>query len=79
MASKWTNPTTHTDRICGTGGRNSSPISRQETVIERLTGDGDARTLIAPLWSRNKRSVLNAIASYQKTHDLYQGMRCSSQ
>ena len=50
-----------------------------ETVIERLTGDGDARTLIAPLWSRNKRSVLNAIASYQKTHDLYQGMRCSSQ
>lgn len=49
-----------------------------ETVIERLTGDGDARTLVAPLWSRNKRGVLNAIASYQKTHDLYQGMRCSS-
>lgn len=50
-----------------------------ETVIERLTGDGDARTLIVPLWSRNKRGVLNAIAAYQKTHDLCQGMRFSSQ
>ena len=48
-----------------------------ETVIERLTGDGDARTLVAPLWSRNKRGVLNAIAAYQKSHDLVQGMRFS--
>ncbi len=48
-----------------------------ETVIERLTGDGDARTLVAPLWSRNKRGVLNAIAAYQKSHNLVQGMRFS--
>jgi radical SAM protein (TIGR01212 family) len=46
-----------------------------ETVIERLTGDGDAKTLIAPLWSRKKRAVLNAIAQYQKAQNLYQGMR----
>jgi radical SAM superfamily enzyme len=46
-----------------------------ETVIERLTGDGDAKTLIAPLWSRKKRTVLNAIAQYQKAQNLYQGMR----
>ena len=45
-----------------------------ETVIERLTGDGDARTLVAPLWSRNKRGVLNAIAAYQKSHNLVQGI-----
>lgn len=32
-----------------------------DTVIERLTGDGDRRTLLAPDWTRNKRAVLNAI------------------
>lgn len=30
-------------------------------VIERITGDGDKNQLIAPLWSTNKRSVLNGI------------------
>ncbi len=32
-----------------------------QTVIARLTGDGPADTLLAPLWSRDKKSVLNAI------------------
>lgn len=31
------------------------------TAIGRLTGDGDRTTLLAPLWSRDKRSVLNGI------------------
>ena len=30
-------------------------------VIHRLTGDGDKRTLLAPLWSADKKTVLNAM------------------
>lgn len=32
-----------------------------EVVIHRLTGDGDKRILVAPLWSGNKKHVLNRI------------------
>ena len=32
-----------------------------EMVIHRLTGDGAKRDLIAPLWSADKKKVLNAI------------------
>lgn len=46
-----------------------------QTVIERLTGDGDAKNLIAPLWSKNKKSVLNDIAKQQKLQDSYQGIK----
>jgi len=30
-------------------------------VIHRMTGDGDKKTLIAPLWSADKKRVLNAL------------------
>lgn len=30
-------------------------------VVHRMTGDGDKRTLIAPLWSMDKKRVLNAL------------------
>ena len=33
----------------------------EETVIHRLTGDGDKKTLIAPEWSKDKKRVLNAL------------------
>ena len=33
----------------------------EEMVIHRLTGDGDKGTLIAPLWTRDKKRVLNFI------------------
>lgn len=46
----------------------------KETVIERLTGDGAAATLIAPLWTRAKMSVINDIDKYLYEHDLFQGM-----
>lgn len=46
-----------------------------ETVIERLTGDGDRSTLLAPLWSLNKRAVLGGIMKRQKELDSVQGMR----
>lgn len=32
-----------------------------DMVIHRLTGDGDRKTLVAPLWSLQKKRVLNAI------------------
>lgn len=45
-----------------------------ETVIERLTGDGDRNKLLAPLWSRDKISVLGGIDREMKTRNLMQGM-----
>ncbi|MBO5495311.1 MAG: TIGR01212 family radical SAM protein, partial [Eubacterium sp.] len=36
-------------------------IIPEDVVIHRLTGDGDKKTLIAPLWSADKKRVLNAI------------------
>ena len=33
----------------------------KDMVVHRITGDGDKRTLIAPLWSADKKKVLNLI------------------
>lgn len=33
----------------------------KDVVIHRMTGDGDKRTLVAPLWSGDKKRVLNAL------------------
>lgn len=44
-----------------------------DTVIARLTGDGLADELIAPLWSRKKTCVINDIDKYMYTHNLFQG------
>lgn len=44
-----------------------------ETVIERLTGDGDRKTLLAPLWTRDKRGVLNAIDQALAHQNIRQG------
>ena len=33
----------------------------EEVVIHRLTGDGDKRLLITPMWSGNKKHVWNRI------------------
>lgn len=42
-------------------------------VIHRLTGDGDANHLIAPLWTKNKKQLLNDLNHYLKANDIYQG------
>ncbi|MFV0496819.1 MAG: TIGR01212 family radical SAM protein [Candidatus Fimivivens sp.] len=42
-------------------------------VIERLTGDGDKKTLLAPLWTGNKRHVLNAIDGTLAHQNIRQG------
>lgn len=44
-----------------------------ETVIERITGDGDKKKLVAPMWSADKISVLGAIDKLQADLDTYQG------
>lgn len=45
----------------------------QETVIERITGDGGRDTLIAPLWSLDKISVLGGIDKEMSLRNTYQG------
>lgn len=44
-----------------------------EMVIHRLTGDGAKKSLLAPLWSGDKKRVLNAIRRWFEEHDVVQG------
>lgn len=44
-----------------------------DMVIHRLTGDGAKRDLIAPLWSGDKKRVLNAINRALEQDDVHQG------
>ena len=37
------------------------PLIPRDVVIHRLTGDGPKRILLAPLWSGDKKRVLNTI------------------
>ena len=48
-------------------------ILSKEFVIHRLTGDGPKDLLIAPIWSLNKRSVLNSLHKKMKEFDSFQG------
>lgn len=42
-------------------------------VIHRLTGDGAKRHLVAPLWSADKKKVLNDMNRYFDAHQVQQG------
>lgn len=44
-----------------------------DMVIHRMTGDGDKHTLIAPLWSADKKRVLNDIRRYFAENGVEQG------
>lgn len=44
-----------------------------ETVIERITGDGDKQKLLAPLWSRDKIRVLGTIDWEMAYRNTWQG------
>lgn len=46
---------------------------RPDIVVHRITGDGPKSLLIAPLWTGNKRHVLNSIQKYFKNSDIRQG------
>lgn len=44
-----------------------------DIVVHRITGDGPKNLLLAPLWTGNKRLVLNAITRYFKEEQVQQG------
>ena len=45
----------------------------EELVIHRITGDGPKKLLLAPLWSADKKRVLNRIHSEMKSRNTWQG------
>ncbi len=45
----------------------------EEMVVHRITGDGPRKLLIAPLWSLDKKNVLNTIQKTLRQNDLWQG------
>lgn len=47
-----------------------------QICIHRLTGDGAKKELIAPLWSGDKKRVLNSIKKYFDENDIIQGKAC---
>ncbi len=44
-----------------------------ETVVQRITGDGDRKTLLAPKWSLDKKRVMNGIDMEMERRDSCQG------
>lgn len=48
----------------------------ENIVIHRLTGDGPKNLLIAPLWSADKKRVLNQMQKTLKEKELWQGKLC---
>ncbi|WP_206458941.1 TIGR01212 family radical SAM protein [Anaerovorax sp. IOR16] len=48
----------------------------QDITIHRITGDAPANDLIAPLWSINKRSILNGVQKEFKRRESFQGKYC---
>lgn len=48
-------------------------VSAPGTVIHRITGDGPKKLLIAPLWSGNKKFVMNYIHSEFRRRQTWQG------
>jgi radical SAM protein (TIGR01212 family) len=49
-----------------------------DIVIERVTGDGIASSLLAPLWSQKKVMVINDIDKELVKRNTYQGIRCTA-
>lgn len=47
-------------------------------TIHRLTGDGPRDLLIAPLWSLNKRNILNSLLREMKVRNSWQGKKYTS-
>lgn len=53
----------------------SIEILPKNVVIHRLTGDGDKKLLVAPLWSADKKRVLNSINKTFKERNIVQGRK----
>lgn len=52
-------------------------ILPQNVVIHRITGDGDKKLLVAPLWSADKKNVLNSINTIFSQRNIIQGKRAA--
>lgn len=50
-------------------------ILPKDTVVHRLTGDGDKKLLVAPLWSADKKRVLNSINKAFRERNIVQGSK----
>lgn len=48
-------------------------IIPKNIVIHRLTGDGPKNQLIAPLWTGNKKDVMNSMNKYFSDNGIFQG------
>lgn len=57
--------------------KNCLEIIPPDVVIHRLTGDGDKKQLIAPLWSADKHNVLNSMNKYFEINNVIQGSKRS--
>lgn len=60
----------YTDVLC-----RALEVLPKNVVIHRLTGDGDKRSLIAPLWSADKKRVLNHIKKALDDRGIIQGSK----
>lgn len=60
----------YTDVLC-----RAIEVLPPNVVIHRLTGDGDKRSLIAPLWSADKKRVLNHIKKALDDREINQGSK----
>lgn len=52
-------------------------ILPQNIIIHRITGDGDKKLLVAPLWSADKKNVLNSINRIFSQRNITQGKRAA--
>lgn len=50
----------------------------ENVVIHRLTGDGDKKILVAPMWSADKKRVLNTINNTFRERNIIQGRKYKS-
>lgn len=46
---------------------------RPDMVIHRVTGDANRSLLLAPIWSSNKRNILNSLHREMRKTDAFQG------
>ena len=53
-------------------------ILPESVVIHRLTGDGDKKILISPMWSADKKRVLNTINKVFNERNIIQGRKYKS-
>ena len=49
------------------------PLIPDEVAVHRLTGDGNKKTLVSPLWSADKKAVLNSVSRIVRLTERHRG------